>query len=446
MTSAMTTAQRLPRRRWWIGMFIGLGIMVNYIDRVTISVAAPQLTDAFHLTPAQLGILFSGFSWAYALLQIPAGLVLDRFGVTRVGRWGAFLWAASSVITALASGFGGLLAARFLLGVAEAPGLAASAKATGYWFPRSERGLATAIFDSSAKFANVIGVPLIAITVVTFGWRWGFALSAALSLMYFVGFCVIYRDPSRDSRLARAELDYIQQGGATEEGRASAGSGNMLGYLLKNRKVWGLTIGYSAYDYAFYLFLTWLPSYLVQSMHMSILRSAGFAMIPWAWATVTDLLIGGWLVDWLISRGYDENAVRKGVLIFGMVKALAILGVIHTTDPHWAIAWLSISLGGLAVAGAVSWSIPSLIAPRGGVGTVSGIMNCVGNVMGAIAPMLTGLILSMTHSFANAFWVAGGVIFAGILSIVFVLGRIEPIKDPPQLDGSTENALRGSAT
>jgi sugar phosphate permease len=437
----MRRNDRVAKRRWLIGVFVGIGIMVNYMDRVTISVAAPQLSEAFALTPAQLGVLFSAFSWTYALLQVPAGMLLDRVGVSKVGRWGAFLWAVSSVATALSSGFGGLLAARLLLGIAEAPGLAASSKATGYWFPRAERALATAIFDSSAKFANVVGVPLIAITVVTFGWRWGFGLSAALSLAYFAGFCMIYRDPSQDRKLERSELAYIRAGGATPEGPAPAGAAGMFGYLATNRKVWGLTIGYSAYDYAFYLFLTWLPSYLVQVMHMSTLRSAGYATIPWAWATFTDLAIGGWLVDHLIRRGHDESRVRKAVLVFGLLSALAILGVIDTTDPRWAIAWISLSLGGLAIAGAVAWSIPSLIAPTGAVGTVSGIMNGVGNVLGAVAPMLTGFIVAATHSFENAFWVAGAIIFVGILAIVFMLGPIEAIPGPQPLRVRSRDAV-----
>lgn len=420
---------KIPKRRWGIGVFLGIGILVNYIDRITLSVAGPQLSEAFHLTPAQMGILFSSFFWAYALLQIPAGIILDRFGVTRVGRWGAFLWALSSSITALATGFGGILAARFMLGVAEAPGLSVSAKATGYWFPRKERALATAIFDASAKFANVIGVPLVAVAVVSFGWRWGFGVSAALSFAYFIGFCFIYRDPTQDSKLSKDELEYIQRGDATPEGGANASPVGMLGYLITNAKVWGLTIGFAAYDYAFYLFLTWLPSYLVQTMHMSILKSAGFAAIPWAFATVTDLLVGGWLIDHLISRGKDENRVRKAVLIAGMLLGLAVVGVTQTSNPVWAITWISISLGGLAIAGAVTWSLPSLLAPKGGVGTIAGIMNCGGNLMGAAAPIVTGIIVGATNSFTNAFFAAGIVIAVGIASFVFVMGRIEAIPD-----------------
>ena len=180
------TQQKIPRRRWGIGALLGVGVLINYIDRIGLSVAAPQIQDLFKLTGFEMGLLFSAFAWSYAVLQIPVGMVIDRFGPTKVGRWGAFLWGVASTITAFSSGFAGIFFARVLLGIAEAPAFPVSAKATGYWFPRSERGLATAIFDAAAKFSNVIGVPLVAVTVVSFGWRWGFGLTAALSFIYFL--------------------------------------------------------------------------------------------------------------------------------------------------------------------------------------------------------------------------------------------------------------------
>jgi MFS transporter, ACS family, D-galactonate transporter len=421
----------LPKRRWRIGALLGVGVLINYFDRINLSVAAPQLQAAFHLSTAQLGLLFSAFFWSYALLQIPTGMVLDRFGVTRVGRIGAFLWAVASLITALAGGFGGIFAARVLLGVAEAPGFPANSKATGYWFPRRERALATALFDAAAKFSNVIGVPLVAFAVVSFGWRWGFALTGLMSLAYFVAFYAVYRDPSADPKLSAAERDYIRAGGATPEGTGGTGSLRMLGYLLGNRKVWGLTLGFGAYGYAFYLFLTWLPSYLVISMHMSILKSAGFAAIPWICATLSDLLVGGWLIDHLIARGHDETRVRKTVLVGGMLFGLAVFGATLTHDPYWAIVWISVALSGLAAAAPVGWSIPSLIAPTGGTGSVGGIMNFVNNLMGVAAPVVTGYLVGNGQSFVNAFLVAGVGLLIGIVAFVFVLGRIEPIPDVP---------------
>ena len=418
------------KRRWGIGALLGVGVLINYIDRIGLSVAAPQIKDMFQLTPVELGLLFSAFAWSYSLLQIPVGMVIDRFGPTRVGRWGAFLWGVASVITAFSSGFAGIFVARILLGVAEAPAFPVSSKATGYWFPRHERGLATAIFDAAAKFSNVIGVPLVAITIVAFGWRWGFGLTAFLSFSYFIAFYFLYRDPSAHEKLSKEELRYIQQNGGAPEGKSEAGAMNMLGYLLTKTKVWGLTIGFAAYGYTFYLFLTWLPGYLVQTMHMSILKSAGYAAIPWAFATLTDLFVGGWLIDHLIQRGWDESKVRKGVLVVGMLFGLAVFGATQTTDPVWAIFWISIALGGLASAAPVGWSLPSLIAPKGGAGTIGGIMNFANNLMGAAAPIVTGFIVGATNSFANAFMVAGVILVIGIVSFVFVLGKIEPIADP----------------
>lgn len=162
--------------------------------------------------------------------------------------------------------------------------------------------------------------------MVQFGWRWGFIITGSLSFLYFLAFLIVYRDPSRHPRLSPAELEYIRAGGATREGRAQSGEVDMLGYVLRNRKVWGLTIGFAAYGYSFYLFLTWLPNYLVQSMHMSNLESAGFTAIPWVCATITDLIVGGWLIDHLIARGYDETPVRKPFPRWACCSALLCSG------------------------------------------------------------------------------------------------------------------------
>ena len=204
----------------------------------------------------------------------------------------------------------------------------------------------------------------------------------------------------------------------------------MLGYLLRNRKVWGLTIGFAAYGYSFYLFLTWLPGYLVSEMHMSILKSAGYAAIPWMFATISDLARRR-LADRPSAReGLRRNRTRKTVLVGGMILGLAVFGATMTTDPVWAIVWISIALSGLAAAAPVGWSIPSLIAPRGGTGTIGGVMNFFNNLMGAVAPAVTGFVVGATNSFSIAFLVAGVVLLIGIFFFVVVLGRIEPIPEP----------------
>jgi MFS transporter, ACS family, D-galactonate transporter len=433
MSIASAGEQRIGNRRWMIGLLFGAGVLVNYFDRVNLSVAGPILQRELGFGPEKFGLLSSAFFWTYAILQIPTGVLLDRYGVTIIGRIGTTLWGAASALTACASGYWGVLVSRGLLGIAEAPAFPVSSKGTGYWFPRRERALATSIFDAAAKFSNVIGVPLVAFFMVQLGWRWGFGVTSAMSFAYAIAFYFLYRDPSADTKIGAAERAYIQQGGATPEGSAPASAAGMFVYLLSQAKVWGLAIGFAAYGYSFYMYLTWLPGYLVSTFHMNIMKSAGYAAVIWSVATVTDLVVGGWLVDYLIARGGDETRVRKTVLVAGMILGLAVFGAARTTSLSWAIVWLSVALGGLAFAAPVGWSLPSLIAPKGGVGTIGGIMNCANNLVGgALAPAVTGFIVFRTGSFAAAFIVAGGVLLLGILSFVFILGKVEPIADPAE--------------
>ncbi|NTF45354.1 MFS transporter [Rhizobium rhizogenes] len=429
-----TAAEALQRpstnRRWWIAGLLAIGVLVNYFDRVNLTVASPLIQDEFHIGPAEMGILFSAFGWTYGFLQIPVGMLLDRFGVQRVMRWSTFSWGIASVITAFSTGMSTLFLSRMLLGVAETPGFPANSKATGYWFPRHERGLATALFDAAAKFSNVIAIPLVAFLMLHFGWRGGFVATAIISFVFFAMFWLFYRDPSADKKLSTEERTYLKAGGAAQEGEAAANAVGMLGYLLRNRKVWGLSIGFAAYGYAFALFIFWLPDYLVKEMHMDILKSATFTTIPWIFATASDLLIGGWLIDHLIRKGHDESQVRKTIIVFGMLMGLAVVGAGLTADPYWAIFWITVSLSGLAAAAPAGWSIPSLIAPKGGAATIGGIMNFLNSVTGIAAPIITGFIVGATQSFSRAFLLAGVMLAIGIVSYVFVLGRIEQIPDP----------------
>jgi len=431
MTSvAMGRSRPRTNLRWLIGLLLGFGILINYFDRVNLSVAHPAFTHDFGITDVEFGYLSSGFAWTYAILQIPVGIILDRYGVISIGRIGAFFWGIACFITAAASGFWHIFISRLILGVAEAPAFPVSSKATGYWFPLSERGLATSLFDAAAKFSNVIGVPIVAAIAFYFGWRAMFIVTGIMSLVYFALFYIYYRNPKEDKRLNDEERNYIIEGGAQPEGVSAVGGGATLGYLLTKAKVWGLTIGFAAYGYSFYLFLTWLPSYLVKTQHWDILKSGLYTAIPWAVATVTDLVIGGWLVDYLISRGMESTRVRKFFLILGMLLGLAIAGATTTSDPNVAIIWISIALGGLAFSAPIGWSIPALIAPKGSVGTVGAIMNFLNNVAGIAAPIITGYVIGGTNSFSTAFLIAAVVLVIGILSYVFLLGKIEPIPEP----------------
>ena len=199
-----------------------------------------------------------------------------------------------------------------------------------------------------------------------------------------------------------------------------------LGYLLKQRKVIGLAIGMGSYNYVFYLLLTWLPSYLSIALHIDLLHSFLYTSVPWLIATSLDILVGGWLVDELIQRGWDASLVRRIILIGGTTCGLGIFGAAHAHSAQQALFWISVSIGGLSAASPVGWSIPSLIASRSNVGKVGGIVNFSNQLSGIAAPIVTGYLVSARHSFVWAFGVPALYLVIGIAAYAFLLGRIEP--------------------
>jgi len=434
----MTSAQahpanavlKIPRRRWGIALLLGFGVLVNYFDRVNLSVSRDALQDAFGISAVMFGYLSSAYNWTYALLQLPSGLLLDRFGVRGVGIVSTIIWSVASFAAAISGGISALFASRLLLGIGEAPTFPAYAKATGYWFPKDERSLATAMFDSAAKFSSALGVPVLGLVLVHFGWRWNFAGTGLISVLFIALFYAYYRNPSEDKFLSSAEREYIARGGAQLEDRERAAKGAPLAYLLQQRRVWGLALGFASYNYSFYLLLAWLPSYLSTTHHVDLLRSALYTSVPWVIATVLDLAVGGWLVDALIQRGRNPVRVRQAVLIGGTALGLGILGAANAHTAATALFWISVSIGGLSAASPVGWSIPSLIAPKESVGTVGGILNFCNQVSGIAAPIVTGYVVQATRSFFWAFAVAGIFLLIGIAGYIFLLGSMEPVPEP----------------
>jgi len=419
-----------PRRRWGIALLLGFGVLVNYFDRVNLSISQEALHSTFGTTAVTFGYLLSAYNWTYAALQLPSGMLLDRFGVKLVGRIGALLWSVASFAAAVSTALPGFFAARLLLGAGEAPTFPANAKAIGYWFPAEERSLATAIFDSAAKLASAIGVPVLGVLLLRFGWRWCFAATGFVSLLYFFLFYLFYRNPSEALSLSADERSFLLQHGAQPEDRAHAAKGAPLGYLLARRKVWGLALGFASYNYTFYFLLTWLPSYLFMARHVDLLHSALYTSFPWLVATFADIVVGGWLVDKLVQSGLEASRVRQAILIAGTSLGMGMLGAMYAQTTVGAVAWISVAIGGLSAAAPVCWSVPSLIAPRESVGTLGGIMNFGSQLSAIAAPIATGYMVQFTHSFFWAFGAAAGFLGVGIAGYVLLLGRIEPIPEP----------------
>ena len=428
---------KIPRRRWGTAVLLAFGILVNYFDRVNLSVSRDALRDAFGISTVMFGFLLSAYNWPYMLLQLPSGLLLDRFGVRRVGIISTIIWSIASFLGAGATGINSLFGSRFLLGIGEAPTFPGNAKAVGYWFPKSERSLATAMFDSMAKFSSAIGVPILGLVLLHFGWRWNFAATGIISLVYFALFYAYYKNPTQDAALTEAEREHIQRGGAQPEDAARAAAGAPLAYLVQQPKVLGLALGYGSYNYVFYLLLTWLPTFLHDAHHLDLAHSVFYTSVPWLCATVAELIVGGWLVDSLIQRGWNATRVRQTVLVSGMSLGLGIFGVAYAQSTQAAVFWIAVSITGLSIAAPVGWSMPSLISPRESVGTVGGIMNLSNQIAGIAAPIVTGFIVAGTRSYSAAFIAAAAFLLLGIAAYIFLLGNMAPIPEPPGADWSS---------
>ncbi|MEG9433636.1 MFS transporter [Terriglobus sp. ADX1] len=412
------------RYRWTIGVLLGVGVLVNYFDRVNLSVSHDALVDSFGITPQVFGQLSAAYSWTYAACQLPTGVVLDLFGVRKVTLWSVLIWGIASLAAAFAPGIIFFFAARLLLGIGEAPTFPANAKAVGAWFPAHERSLATALFDGSAKLANAIGVPLLGLLLLEVGWRWSFGFTAVLSFAYMAVFALLYREPGRFSMRNVIRTPSRIPGGDAAQIIAPP---IPLGQLLRQKKIIGLAIGSGSYNYVFYLLITWLPTYLAQTQHVTLQQSFLYTGVPWLVAAACGFLIGGVLVDVLIRNGYNASTVRRTVLIGGTICGLGILGAAFAHTVTAALVCITLSIGGLSAASPVIWSLPSLLVPNTSTGKVGGIVNFANQISAILAPIVTGYTVGATHSYTLAFAIPAIYIVIGIASYFVLLGRIEPI-------------------
>jgi len=418
--------------RWTIGLLLALGVLVNYFDRVNLSVSHDALVKTFNITPVVFGQLSAAYSWTYAACQLPTGMLLDNFGVRKVSLISIFVWGMASMAAAFAPSVLLFFAARLLLGMGEAPTFPASAKAVGVWFPARERSFATAMFDSTAKLANAIGVPILGLLILQIGWRRSFGFTALLSFGYLAVFALLYREPQRFFI-----RNFVRRDSGVSDFDLVLAPPIPLSRLLRERKVLGAAIGSGAYNYVFYLLLTWLPTYLVQTQHITLRQSFLFTGAPWLVAACCGLLIGGVLVDLLIKRGFNASAVRRTVLIAGTCCGLGIAGAAFAHSITSALVSITIAIGGLSAASPVLWSLPTLLVPNSSAGRVGGIMNFSNQISAIAAPILTGLTVELTNSYMWAFVIPTVYILVGIAAYATMLGRIEVIDVREALAGTS---------
>jgi MFS transporter, ACS family, D-galactonate transporter len=403
----------VQRRQWTVVFLLFLSAVINYVDRGSLSIAAPLLNKELGLSPIQLGFLLSAFFWTYALCHILAGWLTDRFNVLWVFGGGFALWSLSTFGCGLATSLATLVFFRMLLGAGESVTFPCYSKIIASGFPISARGLPNAILEAGTKIGPAVGVLIGGLLVASYGWRVLFYVLGVGSLLWIIPWIIWGPRPS-ELTVERMAADPVPADGPS--------------YLeiVGCRDAWGTFIGAGSYTYSYFFLLTWLPSYLVQERHLSLEMMGVLGSVPY-WAAAVAAVVTGWVSDAWIRRGASPTLVRKSVVAFGLLLSIAALPSAIVSDLSLSIWLLSLAYVAFGIFASNLWAISQTLAGPSGTGKWAGLQNCLGAVTGIIAPVATGFIVQKTGSFYLAFVFTAILAVVGALSYVFVVGPIAPI-------------------
>lgn len=416
----------LSIQRWAVILLVAGGAL-NYIDRATLSVANKLIQDELGIPVAKMGLLLSAFLWAYALAQLPVGGLIDRYGPRRLLGLGLFSWSVAQAAGGLVNGFGVFIAARFALGVGEAPLFPGGARVVRDWFGVRERGFATGLLQSASSLGNFIAVPLLTFLMLTLSWRWMFFIVGAAGVVLAAVWYSIHRDPSEIS-LTQEEHRYLTEGDANTTSKPPSFA--QWRQLFAHRTTWGMIAGFFGTIYTLWLYTGWLPYYLEHERHMSVARVGIVAAIPYFFGCV-GAVVGGWLCDFLTRRGWEPIAGRKLLIssaLFGI--SLCTVGTVMAESNTTALTFISVSLFLIYIASSAAWATVPIAAPSQYTASLGSIQNFGGYLGGALAPTVTGYIVQETGSFSKA------LLLSAALSIVSAVAYLWLVREPIHADSN----------
>jgi ACS family D-galactonate transporter-like MFS transporter len=418
--------------RFRVALMLFVTIAINYLDRSNLSVAATDLARELGLGPVRLGLVFSSFGWAYACFQIPGGWLVDRFGPRPLYASLCALWSLATLTQGLVSTFFVLLALRLCVGLFEAPSFPLCSKLVTRWFPEGERAGAVGFYTAGQYVGLAFLTPVLVWAQRYAGWRWVFLLTGGLGLVWAGFWYWRYRDPGA-SRLQAGEREHIRAGGGWLDGGQGGGQQapfrwRNLGFVLSQRKLWGLYLGQFALNAIPWFFLTWFPTYLVTYRHFDFIKTGAFSALPFVGA-FTGVIAAGFTSDWLVRRGWSPTFARKAPIIAGMLLSTSVIGANYVASPGWVVFFLTLAFFGNGYA-SITWVLVTLIAPRQLFGLTGGVFNFFGNLAAICVPIAIGVIVK-NGGFAPALALIAVIALLGALSYLLLVGRVERIQSTP---------------
>ncbi|XBS71342.1 MFS transporter [Acerihabitans sp. KWT182] len=414
----------LRNLRWTIVFLLFLVYMINYLDRVALSITVPMIEKDLTINAEQFGLIFGSFFFGYALFNFIGGLATDKFGPTLVMATAVTLWSVFCGLTAFATGFWSLIFLRVLFGMAEGPICASANKMINGWFPKKQAATAMGFLSAGSPLGGAVSGPIVGYLALAFGWRPAFLVICAIGLIWMTSWLYFAADnPARSKRVSEEERRLVNHMKAeiisADEELAQSAHG--LGYYLRQPIILVTAFAFFCYNYILFFFLSWFPSYLVQAHNLNIKEMSLTTVIPWIVGFV-GLALGGWISDRIFQLTGRLLLSRKIVLVASLFAAaicVAFAGMVSSVVP--AVVLMSVSIFFLYITGALYWAIIQDVVHKSRVGGASGFIHLIGSVSGIVGPIATGYIVQHTGKFDSAFILAGIIAALGALLVMVVI-------------------------
>lgn len=422
--------------RWTLVLLLFLVYMINYLDRVALSITVPMIEQDLLLNAEQFGIIFGSFFFGYAIFNFVGGLAVDRFGPTLVMGLAVGLWSIFCGMTAFANGFYSMLILRVLFGMAEGPICASANKMINGWFPKKQAATAMGLLSAGSPLGGAVAGPIVGYLALAFGWRPAFLIICSVGIVWMlVWFFIAADSPEKSKRVSEEERALVnaQKAAAHHPEEALSADAHGLSYYLKQPIILATAFAFFCYNYILFFFLSWFPAYLVQAHGLNIKEMSLTTVIPWIVGFV-GLALGGYISDKIFNITGKLLLSRKIVLVVSLLAAaacVALAGTVSSVMP--AVLLMSVSIFFLYITGAIYWAIIQDVVHASRVGGASGFIHLVGSVSGIVGPIVTGYIVQHTGKFDSAFILAGGIAALGALLVLLVVRAPRPLAQPHTL-------------
>ncbi len=427
---------KTSHRRYWVFFLLFLFNAIAYVDRVNMSVAGKPIAHEFGLSPIALGYLFSSFLWAYVLMMLPGGRLIDRWGTHVVASVATAVWSAAQMATGMVGSFATMLAARLGLGVGEAPFAPVSYGSVRSWSPYTERGTAIAAISAGSSLGLALGAPAVAWLIETWSWRWSFIITGAVGFVWVLVWLALVSTPEKTRWLPQAEREHILAG---RDAGIAPPSHSGVGYLglIRCPAMWGLFISQGCLVYTVYLYMSWLPNYLQTARHVSMLSSGFYTAIPFLVAAVVNIA-ANWAGDKLMTADAVRGGNRRYLVAICLLLTSVGLAIPLVQSLAGVIILVTIAVSFANVGPAANGAlVGDLLRSPGDAGRAFAFLVLGGNTFGLLAPIVTGYVVAATGSFNSAFVVAGLLALIGAVAALALargtLGEPRPALAQPRL-------------